>query len=91
MSDGSGRTTFTDGYVVPIAGLLGLLFALMAGVTAPRILSGNPADVLLPIGFAVGSLATIWFRRRYAAADADRERDAPSDNDTETATDDRRD
>ncbi|MFW5916808.1 MAG: hypothetical protein ACOCRD_00200 [Halorubrum sp.] len=75
MSDGSDRTTFTDGYVVPIAGLLGLLFALMAGLTAPRALSGDPADAVLPVGFAVGSLATIWFRQRYAAAVADGEDD----------------
>ncbi|MFC6770732.1 hypothetical protein [Halorubrum pallidum] len=73
MSDDSGRTPITDGYLEPIAGLLGLLFALMAGITAPRLLSGDPAEAVLPLTFAVGSIATIWFRRRYAAAADDDE------------------
>ncbi|WP_049982600.1 hypothetical protein [Halorubrum sp. BV1] len=73
MSDESGRPTATDGYIEPIVGLLGLSFALMAGITAPRLLSGDPAEAVLPIAFAVGSLATIWFRRQYAAAARDGE------------------
>lgn len=31
MSDESDQTSITDGYVVPIAGLMALMFALMAG------------------------------------------------------------
>ncbi|TKX78650.1 hypothetical protein EXE53_20105 [Halorubrum sp. SD626R] len=73
MSDESGRTAATGGYIEPIAGLFGLLFALMAGITAPRLLSGDPAEAVLPITFAVGSLATIWVRRRYATAEPDGE------------------
>ncbi|WP_128904943.1 hypothetical protein [Halorubrum amylolyticum] len=71
MSDESDRTPVTDGYVVPIAGLMALLFAVMAGLTAPRAFSGDPADALLPIGFAVGALAALRFRQQYAAASAD--------------------
>lgn len=71
MSDESGRTTATGGYLEPVAGLVGLLFALMAGITAPRLLSGDPAEAILPLTFAAGSLATIWVRRRYAAAVGD--------------------
>ena len=71
MSNGSDRTAITDGYVVPIAGLMALLFAVMAGLTAPRALSGDPADALLPVGFAVGSLAALRLSRRHAAANAD--------------------
>ncbi|EMA62948.1 hypothetical protein [Halorubrum lipolyticum] len=79
MSDGPDRTPFTDGYVVPIAGLMALLFALMAGLTAQRALSGDPADAVLPIGFAVGALAALRLRQRYAAASADPDGDAPDD------------
>ncbi|MFD1571595.1 hypothetical protein [Halorubrum laminariae] len=73
MSDESGRMPVTGGYLEPIAGLVGLLFALMAGLTAPRLFSGDPAEAALPVAFAVGSIATIWFRRRYAAAAGDDE------------------
>ena len=68
MSDGSGQSTFTDGYVVPIAGLLALLFALMAGLTAGRALSGDPTDTVLPVGFVVGALVAIRIRQRAVAA-----------------------
>jgi len=71
MSDGSDRTPFTDGYVVPIAGLMALIFALMAGLTAQRALSGNPADAVLPVGFAIGAIAALRLRQRHAAASAD--------------------
>ena len=67
MSDGSGQTTFAEEYVVPVAGLMALLFALMAGLTAGRALSGDPADAALPVAFAVGALAAIRIRGRYAA------------------------
>jgi len=67
----TNRTPFTDGYMVPIAGLLALLFALMAGLTAQRALLGDPADAVLPVGFAIGALAALRFRQRYAAASAD--------------------
>jgi hypothetical protein len=79
MSDGSDRTPITDGYVVPIAGLLALLFAVMAGLTAPRAFSGEPTDALLPVGFAVGSLAALRLSQRYAAASADPDEDASDD------------
>ncbi|WP_435093833.1 hypothetical protein [Halorubrum sp. N11] len=82
MSDGSDRAPFTDGYVVPIAGLMALLFALMAGLTAGRALSGDPADAVLPVGFAIGALAALRIRQRYAGAS-----DGPDDDisDDETA------
>jgi len=71
MSDGADRTPLTDGYVVPIAGLMALVFALMAGLTAQRALSGDPADAVLPVGFAIGALAALRLRQRHAAAGAD--------------------
>ncbi|WP_144920169.1 hypothetical protein [Halorubrum salsamenti] len=68
MSDEPDRAPFTDGYVVPIAGLMALLFALMAGLTAGRALSGDPADAALPVGFVIGALAALRIRQRYAGA-----------------------
>ncbi|WP_123621407.1 hypothetical protein [Halorubrum sp. CSM-61] len=79
MSDETDRTPFTDGYVVPIAGLMALLFALMAGLTAQRALSGDPADAVLPVGFSIGALAALRLRQRYAAASVDSDGDVSDD------------
>ncbi|WP_418284684.1 hypothetical protein [Halorubrum sp. DTA46] len=68
MSDDSGRTAITDGYVVPIAGLLALVFALMTGITAGRALSGDPADIALPVIFGLASLVAVRVRQRSLAA-----------------------
>jgi len=83
MSDGADRLSVTDGYVVPIAGLMALVFALMAGLTAQRALSGDPADAVLPLGFAIGALAALRLRRRYAEASE------ASDETTDDTPDDR--
>ena len=69
MSDGSGRSAFAGGYVGPISGLLALCFALMAGLTAGRALSGDPADAVLPVTFALGAILAMRFRQRYARAE----------------------
>jgi 4-amino-4-deoxy-L-arabinose transferase-like glycosyltransferase len=69
MGDESGRSTFSEGYAVPILGLLSLLFALMAGLTAGRALSGDPADAVLPIAFGVGAVFALWLRRRYTGSE----------------------
>jgi hypothetical protein len=65
MTEGSGRLSFSEGYVVPILGLLSLVFALMAGLTAGRALSGDPADAVLPVAFGLGSIVALWLQRRY--------------------------
>ncbi|TKX74775.1 hypothetical protein EXE46_06990 [Halorubrum sp. GN11_10-6_MGM] len=65
MSDESEGSAFDEGYVVPIAGLLAFMFALMAGLTAQRALSGDPADVAVPVGF--GAVAVIALRIRMKA------------------------
>jgi hypothetical protein len=69
MSDESGRPTFSEEYVVPILGLLSLLFALMAGLTAGRALSGDPADAVLPVAFGLGAVLALWLRRRYGGSE----------------------
>ncbi|WP_435073369.1 hypothetical protein [Halorubrum sp. HHNYT27] len=69
MSDESGRSTFSEGYVVPVLGLLSLAFALMAGLTAGRALSGDPADAVLPIAFGLGSILALWAQRRYTPSE----------------------
>lgn len=76
MSDESSGSAFTEGYVVPIAGLLALMFALMAGLTAQRALSGDPADVAVTVGFAVVAVLALRIRIKAVAA---REEAAPDD------------
>jgi len=69
MSEGSGRSGFAGGYVGPISGLLALCFALMAGLTAGRALSGDPADAALPVAFALGAILAMRFRQRHAGTE----------------------
>ena len=71
MSDDSGGSAFTEGYVVPIAGLLSLVFALMAGLTAQRALSGGPADVGVTVGFLVVAVLALRIRIKAVAARSD--------------------
>lgn len=70
MGDAGGRgTAFSEGFVVPIAGLLSLLFALMAGVTLGNALGSERAvDYVLPVSFAAVSLLAFQLRRRVRAA-----------------------
>jgi hypothetical protein len=68
MSDESGGSAFGEGYVIPIAGLLSFTFALMAGLTAQRALSGDPADVAVPVGFAVIAVLALRIRMKAVAA-----------------------
>ncbi|SFR44642.1 MULTISPECIES: hypothetical protein [Halorubrum] len=68
MSDESGGSAFDEGYVIPIAGLVAFAFALMAGLTAQRALSGDPADVAVTVGF--GAIAVLALRIRLKAVAA---------------------
>jgi hypothetical protein len=80
MSDESGRSPITDGYVVPIAGLVAFAFALMTGLTASRALSGDPADVAVPVGFGVIAVLALRLRIKAMAARDDGAAD-PADTD----------
>ncbi|MFB1063016.1 hypothetical protein [Natrinema sp. H-ect4] len=64
-------STFTEGFVVPIAGLLALLFAVMAGMTVQPALSGSASDLLTPIIFAGVALLCFRLRQRAVAARED--------------------
>lgn len=59
---------FPDGFVVPIAGLLAFLFALMAGMSVFPALSGSPGDLALPVIFGLASVLCFRLRKRYLAA-----------------------
>lgn len=61
-------SVFSDGFVVPITGLLALLFAIMAGMTVYPALSGSPGDIALPIIFGIASLLSFRLRQRALAA-----------------------
>ncbi|MFW5999853.1 MAG: hypothetical protein ACOCPY_00185 [Halorubrum sp.] len=78
MSDESEGSAFGEGYVVPIAGLLSFMFALMAGLTAQRALSGDPADVAVTVGFAL--IAVLAMRIRTKAVAGRSEGDADADD-----------
>ena len=69
MTDASGGVTFSDGYVVPITGLLAFLFALMAGMSVFPALSGEPGDLVLPVIFGAASLVCLRIRSGYARAE----------------------
>lgn len=72
MSNDSSRRqgpVTTEGYVVPISGLLALVFALMAGASAyPAITSGSIAIAALPVIF--GAASVLFFRVRQRAVEA---------------------
>jgi hypothetical protein len=65
--DGGRGGAFPDGFVEPIAGLLALLFAIMAGGSAYPALSGSLSldSVAAPITFAAASLVCLWLRAKY--------------------------
>ncbi|MBZ6493873.1 MULTISPECIES: hypothetical protein [Natrinema] len=64
-------STFTEGFVVPIAGLLALLFATMAGMSVLPALSGSPSDLATPVIFAAVALLSFRVRQRAIAARED--------------------
>ena len=70
MSNNSNeRITPTGGYIAPIAGLLALLFALMAGGSAyPAITSGSLALAIVPVIFGGISLLCLRIRQRALEA-----------------------
>lgn len=70
MTDGSAAdddTSLSEGYVAPIGGLLSLLFAVMAGMSLARALSGSASAFVLPIAFGIGSLLCLRLRQRALA------------------------
>lgn len=62
---------FSEGMVAPIAGLLALLFAVMAGMTVQPALSGSLRDMMQPLIFGGGSLFFFYIRQQSLAANAD--------------------
>lgn len=70
MASGSSRDdgAFSEGFAVPITGLLAFVFALMAGMTVLPALSGSPGDLALPLIFGGASVVCFRLRRRYVAA-----------------------
>lgn len=71
-SSEDSRTLATGGYVVPITGLLALLFALLAGGSAyPAVQSGSIGLAVLPVIFGVASIVCLRLRQRAVAATDD--------------------
>ena len=59
---------FSEGFAVPITGLLAFVFALMAGMSVLPALSGSLGDLVLPVIFGVASVLCFRLRQRYLAA-----------------------
>ena len=71
MGDDDGQAAvFSEGFVVPISGLLALLFALFAGVALGNAIGGDGGlvDFALPVSFAAVSLLAFRLRQRARAA-----------------------
>lgn len=67
MSDAPGDERFSpfeSGFVVPIAGLLSLIFAVMAGASVGFALNGSTELFGLPIIFGAASLFFFYVRKQ---------------------------
>lgn len=62
MSDGSA---FPEGVLVPISGLLAVVFAVIAGASAPAALSGDLMSIVAVVVFAGASIGLMVFRYRH--------------------------
>lgn len=73
MGSQPGRNdgAFSDGFAVPITGLLAFVFALMAGMSVLPALSGSLGDLALPIIFGGASVLCFRLRRKHLAAEED--------------------
>ena len=67
-SNPDDRGAFSDGFAVPITGLLSVLFALLAGMSVSPALSGSHSDLALHIVFGASSTVCFRLRQRYIAA-----------------------
>lgn len=59
---------FSDGFAVPITGLLAFLFAIMAGMTVTPALSGSLTDIAIPVSFGLASLFCFRLRQQAIAS-----------------------
>lgn len=61
-----GRDVFQDGYVIPITGLLSVLFMILAGGTAySAFTDGSIGVIALPVIFGSAGLYCMRLRQRY--------------------------
>lgn len=61
-------SAFEHGFIVPIAGLLSVVFVGMAGVTAASALQGSLEFFVLTVIFAASGLLCFWIRKRRLEA-----------------------
>lgn len=67
-SNDDRSVAFSEGYMVPIMGLLSVLFALMTGMSLWPALSGTPSDFALPVIFGIATVISFRLRQRAIAA-----------------------
>ncbi|MEF8913303.1 hypothetical protein [Natronomonas sp.] len=61
----SEDSAFPEGVLIPISGLLAVVFAVLAGASAPAALSGAIEGIVAVVVFAGASVALMVFRYRH--------------------------
>lgn len=61
----SEDSAFPEGVLIPISGLLAVVFAVLAGASAPAALSGALEGIVAVVVFAGASVALMVFRYRH--------------------------
>ena len=61
----------TTQFVAPIAGLLSIVFAVMAGASLSYALSRPPSMLLVPAGLAAASVGALYLKRKAQSPSGD--------------------
>ncbi|QLD87500.1 hypothetical protein HWV07_15850 [Natronomonas salina] len=61
----------TTQFVAPIAGLLSIVFAVMAGASLQYALSGPTELLLVPAGLAAASVGALYLKRKVQSPSGD--------------------
>jgi hypothetical protein len=61
----SEDSVFPDGFLIPISGLLAVVFAVLAGASLPSALAGDIGGIAAVVVFGGGSIALMVFRYRH--------------------------
>lgn len=61
----SEDSVFPEGFLIPISGLLAVVFAVLAGASLPAALAGDIGSIAAVVVFGGGSIALMVFRHRH--------------------------
>ena len=80
---GGGEGPVLEDLLVPVAGLLSILFAVMAGASLSYAWSGPPTGYLVPAVLAAASVGSMYLKRRLQAGADAREADGDGGGDAD--------